>query len=295
MKRELYHSQKKSGIKAAVERKVFQILRKRSERLLAMRGQRMAVFANDYVGNMINVQGFYEIDELDILRQYLLPIAAELKSGVALDVGANIGNHTVYFADMFSEIHAFEPNPLTYKLLDFNLSFQQNAYPHSYGLGDKAGSFELFECPTNLGKSSIKYRADGEIFRVDVKAIDGTDFADKNIVFIKIDVEGLEENVLIGARETISRACPLIVFEQHVDDFKDGTSPSIRFLTALGYRFCWLEGRPDSDEKFAKFIYDARAMFLGTRNALVTGQQVPAKFHNMILAVPPRFQEALGV
>lgn len=291
----LYRTKRGPGFGEFLDREIFKILRKRSVRLSQMRGQRMAVFANDYIGNKVNLHGFYELDELNALSRFLSPIAPQIQNGAALDIGANIGNHAIFLARMFKEVHAFEPNPFTFKLLDFNTSFSTNIRSYSYGLSDQQGEFELFECFYNHGKSSIKQNTGDGSVMVPIKVLDDTEVTSEDIVLMKIDVEGLEENVLSGAERTIEKHQPVIVFEQHRDDFLNGTTDVIAQLSAKGYRMCWFEGRPDSTNKVRKLMYDAKATFFGAVESIVSGDKVPAKFHNMLIAVPPRFQKILGV
>ncbi len=80
--------------------------------------QQLVVFSFDYVSTAINIDGIYEIDELEVLFEWLkLLNIDEIFEGSALDIGANIGNHSLYFSDYFSEVLSYEPHPLTYELL----------------------------------------------------------------------------------------------------------------------------------------------------------------------------------
>ena len=80
----------------------------------------LAVLAFDHIGLCINLDGRYEKRTLDLIRNYLKSVISDLERSVALDIGANIGNHSVYFSDLFEEVFAFEPNPRTFALLRFN-------------------------------------------------------------------------------------------------------------------------------------------------------------------------------
>ena len=119
------------------------------------RGHKMAVFANDLIGNSINLFGAYEREEIATMFDYLSPFATGFADGVALDIGANVGNHTLAFAPFFRTVHAFEPNPQSYRLLEFNAQFKDNIVPHHFGLGDEAGRFRLAETAENVGQSVI--------------------------------------------------------------------------------------------------------------------------------------------
>ena len=125
---------------------------KLSHRLNAERNRKMAIFANDLIGISINQFGVYEKEELDILFDFLTPLKETLAAGTCLDIGANIGNHSLYFAPIFAAVHSFEPHPATFRLLEFNVGDSENVIPHNFGLGDTKGSFTLRENPTNLGR-----------------------------------------------------------------------------------------------------------------------------------------------
>ena len=67
----------------------------------ALRKQRMAVYANDWVGINVNVYGIYEGDDLSIIFEFLSPLHLQFNAGLALDVGANVGNHAIFFDKYF--------------------------------------------------------------------------------------------------------------------------------------------------------------------------------------------------
>jgi hypothetical protein len=80
----------------------------------------IAIFAHDYIGHQINLNGFFEKEYLDLFKNFILPIKEYIEKGFVLDIGANIGNHTIYFSEIFSKIRSFEPDPDTFELLKFN-------------------------------------------------------------------------------------------------------------------------------------------------------------------------------
>ena len=71
------------------------------------------IFFNDSVSNELMINGIFEKDELDLLSNII-------DKKIFIDVGANIGNHTLYFRNSFEKIYSFEPHPKTYKLLQLN-------------------------------------------------------------------------------------------------------------------------------------------------------------------------------
>ena len=77
--------------------------------------QQMAVFSSDHISHDINLDGIYEKDYLLTLINWLKEIQIDIFNGVAIDVGANIGNHSVFFSKFFKKVYSFEPNPKTFK------------------------------------------------------------------------------------------------------------------------------------------------------------------------------------
>lgn len=158
--------------------------------------------------------GDYVSDEIRRTHDYFeAPILAELKRrvtsrGVIVDVGAHIGNHSVYFAQNlpYSQIHAFEPWPANLELLRHNLAMWPEVYIHPHALSDQAGSVHML---ADANPGHIRLGADGptvEAFTLDA-------FRFRDVTLLKIDVEGHEPQVLAGARETIAQSHPLILIE----------------------------------------------------------------------------------
>jgi FkbM family methyltransferase len=267
----------------------------------ARRGQPMAVYANDVIGIDINLHGVYERDELDLLFGLLAPLKAVFAGGIALDIGANVGNHTLWLARRFRLVHAFEPHPLTHELLDFNTRRLTNVERHALALGEQAGSAPLVVDSINMGGSTLAYggRETQQSVPVRVERLD--DLVDRGaldlhgLCFVKIDVEGHEAAALRGALNTLQREQPLLVFEQHAREFHDGSTPCIELLRALGYAFCWQRPQRWWPTWVGRRLQELLRSIRGRTQAIETGAQVPPVHHSMLVAVPPRFQDALGL
>ena len=154
--------------------------------------------------------GFYEQEELELLAQ-LVPSGATI-----IDIGANIGNHTMYFGLMMkaAKVIPFEPNPLAYEVLLAHVAVNNLAnvvdLRHiGLGLSDKAASgFAMEERDRNLGAASmITQGGDIDVIRADA-ALEGV-----TPDFIKLDVEGMEIEVLKGLGEIPRRDKPLMYIE----------------------------------------------------------------------------------
>lgn len=166
-------------------------------------------------------------------EQRLIAIARQLThpGDVILDVGANLGNHTVYWARSGRRVIAFEPNPVTRSALVESIGLNKisalvDIRAIALGATPGAGSLrKLLE--NNEGAISVEATAGGDIpiFRLD-------DLDLPEAALIKIDVEGAEESVLTGARDTIARLRPFIIAEMH-DGQSDGAAALLR---DMGYR-----------------------------------------------------------
>lgn len=154
---------------------------------------------------------FYEPEELEIIRAHCPPDA------VFVDIGANIGNHSLFALKMLGvkKLIPFEPNPVAIAVLSANLglngALDRCDLSHlGFGLSDRAQdglAMEVDKPNKNLGGGRM---VEGGELRV----IRGDDaLAGAAVDFIKIDVEGMELQVLGGLAQTISRCRPVLFIE----------------------------------------------------------------------------------
>jgi FkbM family methyltransferase len=139
--------------------------------------------------------------------------------GTFLDVGANIGLHTLALAHHLEptggRVLAFEPHPANYQALLDNLHRNDlaNVTAENLGLADASGMLRGSSAP-GPGNWSLASAGDCH-FEVRLVRLD--DYLDEHPVAgldaVKIDVEGAEVRVLRGARRSIEKFRPLIVFE----------------------------------------------------------------------------------
>jgi FkbM family methyltransferase len=264
-----------------------------SRRHSAERGSKMAIFANDLIGAYINQFGVYEKEELDILMEFLAPLHDAFRQGTCLDIGANIGNHALFFARYFARIEAFEPNPATFQLLSFNVGRLGNIVAHPFGLGVARGTFHMHEDPSNLGGSHIGEKSAAGGVDIQVERLDDLAVDLSGLCFIKMDVEGFEASVIQGGARTIETHRPLIVLEQHESEFIDGSTQSVALLERMGYRFCWHRAGSRAKNTVLRRLHNLRELVAGRTHRIFTGEQVPKQNHSMLIAVPQRFWETL--
>lgn len=298
MNKTLHQVQRNHSLNHQFDLWMARYLTRRAAAFNAQRQHRMAIYANDLIGIDINQFGVYELAELELLFDFLRPLQPVFTEGLALDIGGNIGNHALWFSRRFQAVHTFEPNPATVELLRFNSRWGRNLSVHALGLGDQAGEFELQENSENFGGSSIRQgneETSASTVRIRVERLDDLPIDTSALCFMKIDVEGFESKVLLGAAQTIAQRQPLIVFEQHTSEFENGTTPSIEMLRAWGYRFCWQAAEPTPRSWLGRRWQNLIEMHRGRRYGIQTADQVPCINHSMLVAVPQRFQTTLGL
>ena len=154
----------------------------------------------------------------------------------ALDIGANIGNHTIYFSRIagIEEVTCFEPQEHVFGILQRNIELNdlKNVKAVRAAVGEKQGAADIkMHRNTSFHGTVYHETPDGE---VPVVCLD--DFATDPIDFIKIDVEGMQMSVLKGAVEVLRRDRPKLWIElrRNHGEFE----PANAFLEELdlGYR-----------------------------------------------------------
>lgn len=166
---------------------------------------------NGYLDAQIYANGLYE-------PHIVKEIVDNTKSGgVCIDIGANIGHHTIVMSQSVGDngkVYAYEPIPRIKEQLDNSILLNEieNVETIQIALSDKEEIKDLNICEENIGSSSlVNQTSDAEKITIQTKTLDSYHY-DK-VDFIKIDVEGFEYNVLLGAKETIARCTPSIVIE----------------------------------------------------------------------------------
>jgi FkbM family methyltransferase len=244
----------------------------------------LAVFAFDHVGRSITLWGRYEREELALLMHSIAPLLPP--GGVCLDIGANIGNHALCFAEHFDEVLAFEPNPRTFALLHINASLRDNVRCFAFGLSDADAQATLHVPADNLGMASLHATAPGARVACELRRLDGlTELNGKRVALMKIDVEGHELAVLQGARELLQRDRPLVVFEQLASEIAHGTSATMDFLRACGYARWWTTQAHPVPGRW-RALNLLRRLWHGDSVQMVEVQALSPRFHSMVVALP---------
>lgn len=271
-----------------------------ASRYLACRGSRhlrsgylsIAGFAFDHITHEINLKGCYEIADLDATFKFLGERA--LTGRVAVDVGANIGNHSLYFSDRFEHVISLEPNPRVFELLSFNSKLRGNIQPLNIGASDVGGDRTLSFSPGNWGGGQLvdRTRHQTNSVPVTVKRLDDLDeLGSHSVGLIKIDVEGHELQVLMGAIEILLRSRPVILFEQQPADIVQGSTAVVDWLRGNGYgRFYEVRSFPGVPKSWifpgSKAINGLMRLVAGERKRVVPIGRFEKAFYPIIIALP---------
>jgi FkbM family methyltransferase len=196
----------------------------------------MLFFRRDkYVGRSLHLYGEYSELEGRLFSRLLSP------GHVVIEVGANIGAHTVHLARLAGPkgmVLAYEPQRVIFQLLSINVALNKfrNVRTRQAAIGRRAGWLKVplldYSDENNFGGVSLRNVAVGE--RVRVIPLDSLRLPSLRLV--KIDVEGMEVEVLSGARRLIARHRPLLYVE---NDRPENSCRLVRLIEDLGYGMWW--------------------------------------------------------
>lgn len=188
-----------------------------------------------YVGGSLRKYGEFSVAEQELFAQLVKPGA------VVVEVGANVGAHTVVlsqWAGHGGEVHAFEPQRIVFQTLCANLALNQctNVFARQAGVGAANGSIVVpaIDPATRYNFGGVSLHAEGAGERVPLVTLDSLGLRACN--FLKVDVEGMEVEVLQGAASMI-RACRPFMFLEN--DREERSEELITRVFDLGYRAFW--------------------------------------------------------
>lgn len=185
-----------------------------------------------YIGKSLAFYGEFSEKEPELFARFLAP------GDVVVEAGANIGAHTVFLGKQVGprgRVIAFEPQRYIFQILCANLAINGLTwvYPRHAALGKEPGEIRVpeldYTMQNNYGGLSLSGAANGET--VPLLTIDGLKLP--HVKMIKADVEGMETDVLQGAKQTISRHRPVLYVEY---DRKEKAGELFRMILGLDYR-----------------------------------------------------------
>ena len=170
-----------------------------------------------FVGKSLKLYGEFSPGEGELFDQFI-------KEGdIVVEVGSNIGSHTIHLAQLAGNngiVYAFEPQRLVFQILAGNIALNNiiNTFCTQACVSDAPGVALVPvlnpEIQQNWGGMSLENSTHGE--KVPVITLDSLDLPGCD--FLKVDVEGMELNVLKGAKDLIDTFRPKIYAEADRDD-----------------------------------------------------------------------------
>lgn len=190
--------------------------------------------ANDhYIGRALDLYGEYSESEVELLRRVLKP------GDIVVEAGANVGGLTIPMADLVGPrgtVFAFEPQSFYYRHLERNADrFFEDRMANTViqinaALGHKSGTLTM-RAVEEEKIHAPGWPSTGPEFEVRGATIDGLGL--NSCALIKIDVDGPEHEILLGAERTIDRCRPLL----YVEYDKPAEYPEmLPWIAAKGYR-----------------------------------------------------------
>jgi FkbM family methyltransferase len=163
---------------------------------------------------------------------------------IFIDVGANVGHHSLFMSKFCEEVHSFEPYDRVKDILMSKLSFNNcsNIIVHNVGLGAKS-EFLDFYAPVGrniaTGSFMAEHAKNNNIKIGKLEIVEGDFYISKlnlrKIDLIKIDVEGFEKYVLLGLKDTLKKYRPFVVMEYSRVTRNNLTIQELREILPSGY------------------------------------------------------------
>jgi FkbM family methyltransferase len=164
---------------------------------------------DDSVAKFHYAGSFYEQEELAIISKYF-------RGGTFLDIEANVGNHAIFVSKFIhpSKVIVFEPNPIAINVLRINLALNGCTTVDTrflaIALAAQEGKLKaVTPDPNNIGNTMFLAAGDADTLALPGDAL----LLDERIDFIKLDVEGMEMEILSGLKHTIARWRPTMFVE----------------------------------------------------------------------------------
>ena len=172
------------------------------------------------VSRCLREYGEYSLLELEVMKKHIFP------DSVVMDVGANIGGFTIPLAKLCKKVYAVEPQAEVVEVLEKNIALAgvSNVEVLPFALGFQQD--QLFYTPDPQGAGSVQMKTKGSN-SVQTVSLDSLDVVPD---FIKLDVEGMELEVLAGGLAMLQARRPYLFAEYWPDD-----NGLLQAFTVLGY------------------------------------------------------------
>lgn len=156
----------------------------------------------------------------------------------AIDIGGHIGLYSSALLESFDSVISFEPAP------ENIICFKKNAPKailYEYALGEENKEAILNIAKDNSGNNSLVEDFNHSNIKVQVRTLDSFNF--KEIDLIKIDVQGYEEQVLIGSKDTIIENHPILIVELITHKNSPPNMAAMKILESYNYKVLSIIGK----------------------------------------------------
>lgn len=240
----------------------------------------MQYFIHDqFVGRSLDEYGEYSEAECTLFNEMLTP------GNVVLEAGANIGAHTIFLSKKVrssGKVLVFEPQPHVFKTLNGNVAINEcwNVDSFQMGLGAEPRTMATpayyLDREISMGSISLTTPNPEHLqYLVPVITIDSLNLPQLNL--LKVDVEGMEHDVLFGAKDTISRCRPFLYIE---NDRQDKSPQLLELIFSLGYRIWWHLPKMFSGNNFFKNPKDVFPHNMVSINLFCIPQELEVEVQN---------------
>lgn len=197
-------------------------------------GRLASIRTDRYIGRALATYGEYSESEVALWRQLLHPDA------IVADVGANIGAHTVALAQLVPHgaVLAIEPLLFTYHILCANVALNglTNVRPLHAAAGAETGTLTVPALDYTMDDNFGGYPLGGEMPAGNGVPLVCLDDLLERVDFVKVDVEGMEPQVLEGTSRLIVACHPILYVENNPGPHQDDL---ILVMKRLGYDLWW--------------------------------------------------------
>lgn len=188
--------------------------------------------SDQFMVNELKHDGTYQLSHLQKALEFVT------EWGCAVDAGAHIGTWSRLMSHRFARVVSFEPSPDTFECLQWNMREQgcANVDAHPCAVGSEPGFVSMVLDAENEARANTGARFARPGGQIPVVTIDSLNL--QSVGFIKLDIEGSELAALRGAKDTLRRCKPIVLYEakrlwtRHFGIPKGAVS---EFLTAHGY------------------------------------------------------------
>ena len=151
-----------------------------------------------------------------------------------LDIGAATGMYSSHFAEHSKSVICFEAVPPVYEQLKKIKEKHNNVITHNLAVSNEVGLLDFYVDDKRLSNSSFQNLVEGQKIQVETTTIDSLKLVD--VGFIKVDVEGVELDVLVGANDTIEEYKPTCMVEVYAKFNKYPVETTFEFFFNRDYR-----------------------------------------------------------